>query len=298
MAHRRYIHIFPPVAHYMEVFECYRAASARVRWLSAEIWPTWSAERPEWQDKENAVILWSYISLSHILKMIPPKRAATLALNYSESVGDETKISPGLAEVLRTFKASMKNFDYVIAGNPSAARSLAPYCRRVVVHPAGYDAETMGRPDWSAPKEHDLVFYGSPYGRREWILPELVRHFGKRLLVVTRGPFGIERKCLCDKARAILHVGHSDELGTPGFRIWQAVASSAALIAENRDAWPAVHGKHYVAIVPAQKGRIDVFIKDIEKALLLPLKDIARKAHAELGAFTVEKSMEHITGVF
>jgi len=294
MAHRRYIQVFPPVAHYSEVFDCYRAASARLDWLSAETWATWSADRPEWQDPDTTVVFWSYISLPRILEMIPPKRSAAIALRYSESIGEADKLNPGLAEVLKIFMSGMGAFDAVLVGSPSAEKFLKPYCRKIAVDPIGYDPGVMGTPDWDRAKTHDLIFYGSPYGRREWILPALQRHFGKRLLFVQKTIYGKKRKRLCDRCRATLYVGHSEEIAVPGFRIWQAVATSAALVTEAADAWPAVAGVHYVGIPTARKDHMDEFIEGIEKALLLPLGAIARRAHADLSKYTIEKDMEFV----
>jgi len=297
MTHRRYIHVFPPVAHYSEAYACYRAASARLDWLSAETWTTWSASRPEWQDPNVAVIFWSYISLPHILQMIPPKRAAAIALWYSESIGEAGKLNPGLGEVLRVFMGHMKMFDAVFVGTPSAEKFLRPHCRKITVDPLGYEPEVMGTPDWSKPKDHDLVFYGSPYGRREWILPALDKHFGKRMLLVPNATYGIERKRLCDGCRAILHVGHSEELSVPKFRLWQAVATSAALVAETGDAWPAVPGRHYVELPMAKQDHMGEFVEEIEKALRLPLEAIARKAHEDLSKYTIERSMQYVSTI-
>jgi len=297
LAHRRYIHVFPPVAHYLEVVECYRAAAARMGWMSVELWSTWSAERPEWRDPDCAVIFWGYISPPHIFRMVPQKRSAALVLRNSESIGYEKDLDPGQVGVLDSFKKAFKSFDAVFVGSPLEAEFLRPWCPKIGWAPVGYEPEVMGAPDWKQRKDLDLVFYGAPYGRREWILPALRRHFGKRLLVCPVGTYGLRRKRFCERSRAILHVGHAREVSAPGFRIAQIPSTSAAFITESQDAWPAVHKKHFVALPMARKDHMDAFIDRLEEALKLPLEAVARAAHKDLSKFTVERAMWYYTSV-
>ena len=109
------------------------------------------------------------------------------------------------------------------------------------------------------------------------------------------GPYGPERKLIYEKCRANLYIAHSDEPSFPGFRIWQSIATSSALVTEKRDAWPAMAGKHYVELPEAKREDIGKFIGQLEQALKLPLTEIARRAHAELCAFGVERVMQYIT---
>lgn len=179
--------------------------------------------------------------------------------------------------------------DIVFAGCPAAAEWLRPNCRKVALGPIGYDPVVMGTPNWLAKKQYDLVFYGTPTGRRKWILPEIAKRRGFRF--ARFNAFGRDRTSFLNSSRAVLHVGHSDEPGFPGMRLWQAIASSAALLTEPRDAWPAVAGRHYVELPKPAEDRIGEFLDAIERALSGPLENTARVAHEELSKYTVERCM-------
>jgi len=76
-------------------------------------------------------------------------------------------------------------------------------------------------------------------------------------------------------------------------RLWQSIASSAALISERRDAWPAVPGKHYVSIEPATKTNLRRFLSELDYVLNhYPLEDMAKLAHEELSLYTIDRCME------
>ena len=94
-----------------------------------------------------------------------------------------------------------------------------------------------------------------------------------------------------DLCRAELYIGHSEDIGV-GLRLWQALPSSAAFVTEDRDAWPASPGRHYVAVGHARMECPGALVDELERALKLPLADIARAAHEDLSKYTVERCFE------
>jgi len=293
MAHRRYIHVFHSCNLFDEIIACYRAAMDRLKWMSVCTWQEWSAKRPEWQDPNNVIILWWW-NTPGLLNVVPPQREAAFALWYGESVGPPEKMSLHQGGILTKFLGYLKIPDTVFVGSPSAAQFLRPYCRKAAHAPIGYDPKIMGEPNWAQSKEYDFGYCGFPIGRREWILPALRHRFGKRLFEFF-GPFWKDRKQIYDQCRAILYIPHSEEPSLPGMRIWQCIASSAPLITEKRDGWPAVAGRHYVELPEAKETDLDGFTDKVEQTLKLPLEEIARRAYTELSGYTVDRAMEYIT---
>ena len=296
MAHRRYIHIIHPYIAFAEILSCYKAASSRLRWMSAVSWNEWSASRPEWQDPNNAIILWLW-GLPGLLNVVPPQRKAMFAVRYMESVGPLEKLCPVQRPILGGFLKYFKVPDIVIVGSPSAAQFLRPYCKKVAAAPIGYDSGVMGTPDWTRAKEYDFGYCGWPTGRRDWIIPALRNRFGKKFFQFF-GIYGPGRKRIFDQCRVALHIPHSEESYLSSERIWHFVASSATLVTEKRDVWPAVAGRHYIELPEAKESELDLFVDRVEQTLRLPLEEIARRAHSELSIYTIEKAMEYITAVF
>jgi len=293
MVHRRYIHIIHPSITFAENLACYKAAASRLPWMSASSWAEWSIKRPEWQDPNNVIIFWLY-GLPGLLDVIPQQRKAALAIWYMESVGPIDKLCPPQKATLARFLDYFKTPDIVIATSPPAAAFLKPYCKKVTFAPTGYEPKVMGTPDWTRIKEYDFGYCGWPTGRRDWIIPALENHFGNRMIHFF-GPYGQERKLIYEKCRATLYIAHSDEPSFPGFRIWQSVATSSALVTEKRDVWPATAGRHYVEVPEAKKEDVGEFVAKIEQTLNLPLEEIARRAHTELSLYAVDRAMEYIT---
>jgi len=297
MAHRRYIHIFPrPGFIFDEIIACYKAAASRLEWMSVSSWPAeWSANRPEWQDPNNTIILW-WVPFPTLLDVVPPQRKAAFAIRYMESIGPFEKLcslqKSAFTRSLRAFEVP----DVLFVESPSAAEFIRPYCQKAAAYPVGYDPEVMGTPDWSTPKEYDFGFCGIMTGRRDWIIPALKRRFGSKFIQIW-GPYGLERKRIYDRCRVALYVPHSEEICLPGMRIWQFISSSAALVMEKRDGWPAIAGRHYIELPEAKESELDKFIDQVEQVLKQPLEEIARRAHTELSGYTVEKAMEYITSV-
>jgi len=245
----------------------------------------WPPDRPEWQDPAFAIVFWCRLP-----KVIPRKRAARCILYHLESSGIPTDLSHGQKALLEDFLERSRQPDLFLVTTPAAESFWAPRVRRVAVAPIGFDAETMGVPNWSQEKTHDVGYCGTLVGRREWILPILSKHLGPRLRIITE--CCLEMRRIFNSCRIMLHVAHSEEPGFPTLRIWQAISTSAALVTERRDAWPAVSGRHILQIPPARKEDPGDFLSGIEEALRMPLLRIARLAHEELSLYTVERSIK------
>jgi hypothetical protein len=179
-------------------------------------------------------------------------------------------------------------FELIICHTPTVEKFLKPHARRTAVVPIGYEPGTLGTPDWSCPKTADIGYCGSAVGRRMGIVPFLegrlkgmFRHFGA---------WGLDRKAIYDSCRTALYIGHSSEQSFSTSRLWAAIATSATLLTEPRDAWPAVAGRHYIELPKADDTErfYEALVKTLERN---DLPEIARRAHEELSAYTIERCM-------
>lgn len=286
----RLLIVFQDLPVFSEVIECYGRAAARLGSVSIAVSDEWSADRREWADPENIILFWG----GH--PSIPPGRRARCALRYTESSGAPDGLIPNQRVELEWLEANGRAFDIVFVGTPAVKAAVESHCKRTVAVPIGYDAGAMGIPDWDAKKVRDFTFYGSLMGRRQWIIPLLKKTFGSRISIVHK--FGRIRQKALNCARTILYVGHSVEPGFPGMRLWQAIATSAALVTEDRDAWPAVPWRHYIPIPNAREEAPGEFIASMENALHNDLGAIAKRAHEELSTYTVDRCIADITREF
>ena len=286
----RYTYVFTPNFIFNEVAECYRQAGKRLGWMTVDndyyAW-AWADTRPEWYDPDQVLVFWCNLPWK-----IPPRpyRKATCVFHYVESVGNLENLVDTQRHWLDIHLKKAHEVDLFLVGTPPVRDFWLPRCPKVAMMPIGYDPEVMGRPDWTREKVYDVGFCGVPVGRREWILPAMRKRFGPKFLDVT--VFGRARNAAFDACKAMLYVGHSDEKAFADMRLWSATACSAALVTEDRDAWPAVAGRHYIALPHAQKENVDAFVDMVEQALKQPLTDIAKTAHEELSKFTVERCFE------
>lgn len=280
-----YIHIFKPVSVFAETRACYALAAKRLGWMSVDDGLEWNRDRAEWRDPEVMLIFWGF------LPEVPEGRSAALGIRYTESIGSPSDLIENQRAEQERLVALSGKLDIVFTGAPSNLCFIDKFCRRTALMPAGYEAAVMGMPDWSASKKHDLAVYGTEAGRRQWIMPALRQRFGERLLDIQA--YGAGRKAALDTCRAVLYVGHSSEAAFPGMRLWQAISSSAALITERRDAWPAVPGKHFLEVEPAVQGNSDLFVDAVDRELAgKDLRAVAVDAHDHLSEYTAERCME------
>jgi hypothetical protein len=286
----RYIYVFPSKfpsrLTFSEIEESYRRAAARLGSVEVQNLGSWTRKKKEWNDP-NTVILF----LREIPEVIPPDRKAKCVFHYTESVGEPGCLIPNQQGMADYYSSRAGEFDLFLAGTPSAVEFWRPRCRKVALMPLGYDPEVMGVPNWTREKTHDIGFCGTMIGRRNWVFPSIRKRFGSRYLEIG-GISGKERNAAFDACRIMLHVGHSNEKGFAHLRLWSAVSTSAALVTEERDAWPAVPRQHYVSLLPVEEENPETFVDQLVETLKLPLLEIARMMHADLSAYTSDRCLK------
>jgi len=291
VAKRRYriTYVFPPNYVFDEIRLSYERAAARIGNITINHdYYYWTPEKKEWDDPDLAIIFWCNIPW-----VVPARRKAKFVFQYVESVGDPEKMVPEQRKWLTYYMTRSKELDLFIGGTPPVRDFWLHRGSRAIVAPIGHDPQVMGTPDWTREKTYDLGFCGLLVGRREWILPAIARRLGKRFLNIQG--FGRFRNDAFNSCKAMLYVGHAEEDAFADMRLWSAVSTSAALVTENRDAWPAIPGVHYVPLYPAKKENPEEFVDAIESALKMPLVDMARRMHKDLSAYTAERCMEEFT---
>jgi hypothetical protein len=290
---RRYHQIFPwPTDIYCDWREAYARLSVQAPWVSDHE----EGELPKLLAEcgpEDVLVLW------HDLLGPEASQATTRAnlfLYWPETVGSGVGMTVHQTDMLRGLVSSRaKLYRGVLFYDPTSRDYLSGVLPVPSgVSPAGYDPVVMGLPDWDRPKKTDVALYGAFTGIREWIIPDLRARLDGRLDEFS----GIHKKAraqrLCD-SRAVIIVPHSPG-SFPQWRLWHAVASSAALLAPWPSAWPGENGKHYIELPFPDPARPWPFVDAVTAALgRMDLADIARRAHADLSKITVEKAFEEWT---
>jgi hypothetical protein len=285
-AGRHFVHVFPSDPFLGEIRDCYRSAARRIPWMSVDDISYWHPDRPEWGDRERVVIFWGASP-----GWIPRHRRAAAVLRYTESVGIPEGLNPVQRQLVEQFSACSEAFDMLLGGTVTVADFWSGKYKMTAFAPIGYEPEILGRPDWSTPKIADFAFRGNLIGRRMYIMKKLQKSF---LNINWIHSFGLERKFQLDKTLIDLYIGHSSDLSFPGMRLWQGISSSAALVMEPRDAWPAVAGRHYIEIPEADPDLFGFFVEKLRELLrdTAALRLIAETAHKELSAYTIDRCME------
>lgn len=285
-AGRHYIHVFPGDPFLGEIRDCYKSAARRLPWMSVDSTAYWNPERPEWNDPERIVIFWGVLP-----EWIPRSRKAGAVLRYTESVGAPEGLNPIQRQIVERFTADSESVDMLLGGTSTVADFWSGKYRSTAFAPIGYEPGILGRPDWAAPKIADFAVRGNLIARRLWILKKLQKSFLKLNWIHS---FGLERKFQLDKSLVDLYIGHSNDLSFPGMRLWQGISSSAALVTEPRDAWPAVAGRHYIEIPEADPDLFGFFVENLRELLndAGTLRSIAETAHRELSTYTIDRCME------
>lgn len=282
---RRYIHVFPVSEFFRELRDCYSSASTRLTWMSAENLSDWTPDRPEWSDPDLVLVFWGRFPI------VSDRRRATLVFRYTESVGDPELLAQVQRDLMQDFATRAHVPDLLLAGCPAVADYWSRLCRAVAVAPIGYEPAVLGRPDWGARKKFPVGYRGHFIERRTWATRWLQQKLGPRFHWIHG--FGLDRKRELDACSVDLYIGHSIEYGFPGARLWQSIASSAALATERRDVWPAVPGRHYVELPVFDHDDRGKFLSAIRETFeRAPLEQISRTAHAELSTYTVDRCME------
>jgi hypothetical protein len=280
-----YVNVFPRNVVFQEIHACYKAASSWNPWMSA-LYADESSMVPT-DDPEAFLVYWQYISEG----LAQAKTQAKKALRYTESMNVDPSRGENQRAHFEKFEKVAGHLDGVVVHTPTAQGILGGHAKNVIVAPIGYESSVYGVPDWTVQKAADIGFYGSVVGKRAAVLEALQERFGYR--VRTFNNFGLARKKDLDRCRISLYVGHCEDPSFATTRLWQTIASSAALATEARDAWPAVPGVDYIPLPKADPADLPPFLDEIEKVLgRNDLEGVARSAYETLSKLTVSESME------
>lgn len=239
---------------------------------------------------EDVLICWHDLLKSQKIENHETK--AALILYWPETVGTGIGMTAYQLGMLRELAAKRALlYRGIVTYDPDSAKFLASLVQRPVQYaPAGYDAEVMGLPDWTVQKTADLAVYGAYTGIREEIMPDLRVMLGPKLDEFS-GVHGKARASRLSRARGILLVPHSPG-SFPQWRLWHAVASSAALLAPWETAWPAM-SSDYVSLPFPEPARPAIFLDAVHRALArTDLAEIARRAHEHLSKITVAQAFD------
>jgi len=290
----RYLHVFPESSAYADTYQSYKKSEAKMAWmevLSSSQWP--KRKNASCADPSVFVIFWG-----HSASDITTDRKCQIGVHYSESLAPIEALKTFEPNQHRQFEGFIRHsglIDFVFAHTPMAADQLKQYVppEKVVLAPTGYDPDVMGHPDWNVPKVHDLVHYGSPTYRRRTATALIQSHLRHKVSNLTN-KYGRDRQGALNQSKAILTIQHIPKLAFPTFRLWQAVASSAPLVIEPADAWPAIAGKHYLQIPWVDASSVEKVAVQLDEALLDAgrLLQLARQAYEDLSKYTPGYCME------
>jgi hypothetical protein len=275
---------------YLDYHAAYAAMSQRVPWVSV-ITPREFVEQRKtlryMNDDRFMYILWHTMP-----QMIDPpsERGARLAHRYTELIGDFDGLL-NHRKALSEFTNKIHYYDLVFVHNNYAKDYFKKYTSNVHIAPLGYDRDVLGSPNFEAEKEHDMVFYGGVIGKRKLLVD--LRDKMARELYLMPGNYGLDRHKVLNRSKAVVHTQQVDKSAFATMRLWQTIASSAAMLLEPIDAFPAVPGRHYVEIPSITAGNIDTVAGTVDDILEnTDLLAIAKRAHEELAHMTVRYCFE------
>ena len=288
-----YTHVVRDCPAYKDVVQCLKRLAAQHSWNSVVSFDQLDVIKGSsaFQDEHRMFILWG--TIEHAGPAISANRRCKLAIQYLETIGNPEWLSPNQRAVLGPFLDRARQFDLVFAQTPEAVEWLQNRVgAKARLAPVGYDPQVMGRPDFEAEKTGDLAFYGAVMQRRE-ILRHLQPYLRHELSDIS-GVYGMQRQHRLNESRAILQVHHTRaDCSFASFRIWQAIGTSAVLLMEPIDAWPAVPGRHYLEFPPLSTDNLMEAAGAIDAILdRSDLLDVARLAHEELSVYTPAFCME------
>lgn len=281
---------------YREIWALYRAAQKRYPWI--QILPSRKLDlimtiEKLLQDENNLFVMWGFE------RPIPKtERRAKVSLVYSEAIGPEGLMLGAHQKMLLEFEKDKDLYDAVFGHTPWMAKTLRERTGLPgFTLPVGWDPEVSGTPDWESEKKNPLIYYGSPAGKRKWIIPYFEEIFGEHLRVAN-GSFWKELHLELNLSSASLYVAHSNVQSFSTWRIWQTLASSTVLIAEDGlDTWPMERGRHFIPIPEIGPNNLGSSANEVARimnsgpAYLLGRAKIAHESLAPL--FTIDKVIEN-----
>lgn len=238
------------------------------------------------QDERAIIVMWG------VLPPLPPtRRKAKFVHVYSEALDEDPKNM--LDNHQRWLKGSRDRFELAdaafghtpwMAGRISSAPGF--------VLPVGWGPQTMGEPNWSCSKTRRFAYVGAMAGKRRWALPAMSMLLGDALGDVS-GSWGVFLHRALNQSWANLYLSHSDIQSFSTFRIWQTLASSAALIAESgRDCWPMTE-EMYVCIPTLTPENASNVARDLLEIHESEFAMTSRRLHEGLSHFTIDYVIEN-----
>lgn len=139
----------------------------------------------------------------------------------------------------------------------------------VGVFEAGLHLDAVVQPDFTTPKDIEFLFYGAMAGKRAWSVPLLKEKLGSRLCIA-EGYYGKALGALLNRSKVSLYIAHSDVTSFSTWRIWQTMATSAALAIEcldgqEADAYPLMPYEHYLPLPKLTRFNVDEFVNKLVK---------------------------------
>lgn len=220
---------------YDDAYRLYTKIAERYEWIECITEPELSVRMEKIAaDERNFVVMWGVWA-----PRPPDERKAIFTRVFSEALNTEP--GPMLRSHrnwLTTAQRGLRHLDAAFGHTPWMAEQLSGYAGKGFVLPMGWDPEVFGVPRYHHDKHYRLAYLGALAGKRSWLVPKMAGELGEYFFNAT-GCWGNRAMEVFNRARANLYVSHSDIQSFSTFRIWQTVASSAAMIAESgRDCWP------------------------------------------------------------
>jgi hypothetical protein len=264
---------------FFDIMKCYGVFAATHEWLTVITHRELRARMLEiCADERYFVVLWGVETPTP-----PVTRKATFARVYSEAVdADPANMLDVHVKWLAVTKEQISTaMDGTFGHTPWMAEQFDGH-----VLPIGWEPGAMGSPQRDAPKPYRYTYFGVMVGKREWLCPAMADALGEQYLDAS----GEYRRVLniLNSSSGYLYLTHSDVRSFSTPRIWQAVATSAAMVTERgRDCWP-MEEDHYVALPTlTQKNILEVagFLRDLSDEYLAAM---SVRLHESLKHFTID----------
>ena len=285
-----YFHVIGDCPSFIDIHKSYQNLAAKNPYITTislnalrqRINRTGGTDQHLLNDPNNVFILWQDDTIA-------TSRKCKVIIRYSEMVNDIANTGHQ-KELLLNFQNNMNSYDLILVHSKSAEKHLKRLTDKVSYLPIGYDEQVYGKPDYTSPKEHDLAYFGSYVGRRIKIVEYLKNHFGDRFHDLPCWDDG--RRDILNKSKINLIIPWCKDPSFAAFRMLHTIGTSAAMLTEKADTYPAKNDKHIIQITDFDDE--NTTIKEIEHALTLDLQSIARRAHDDLSKITVDVSMEQL----
>jgi hypothetical protein len=219
---------------YLDLWNCYKLN--QTPWLMLIPTSAFPYVFNTLRDQRSVFLLWTH----GMLPYLPYERHATVFSMYFEAYDeDRSKLAPDHLRDLESFVSHADRLDAVGCHTPWMAEQLGrTTSRQSFVLPYGYDHRCMGPPDWDAPKDHEAMFYGSMVGKRLSLI-EKVSSFGMGKGLHIGTSYGSVLYDYLNRSKVNINLYHYDVQSYSTWRLFQSACSSAALLTEDGDIWPA-----------------------------------------------------------